>query len=39
MSYIKNLKVISRDFVISVQQAKNEEVLEISRHAGTNFDK
>ena len=28
MSYIANLEVILRDFVISVQQLKNEKILE-----------
>ena len=30
MSYIKNLELISHDFVISVQQVKNEKILETS---------
>ena len=39
MSNITNLKVISRDFVISVQLEKKEKILETSRYAGTNFNK
>ena len=37
--YIGNLEIVLRDFVMSVQQRKNEKILEISRNAGTNYDK
>ena len=39
MSCVKNLEVISRNFVILVQQGKTEKILETLRYVGFNFDK
>ena len=39
VSYIGNLEVISRDFVILVIWRMNEIILKILRSAGSNFNK